>query len=84
MARYGRRSNHWIWQPRDSRGRFSYDFGSGGSSGGDPEWFQRMPWWKKLLVVFATAAISLALFYWCPGLFMLLAIFGWIGILAGK
>ena len=81
MARYGLRSNHWMWQPRDSRGRFS---SSGGSSGGDPEWFQRMPWWKKLLVVFATMAIILAIFYWMPGLIIPLAIFGWIGILAGK
>ena len=73
-----------MWQPRDSRGRFSYDFGSGGSSGGDPEWFQRMPWWKKLLVVFATMAIVLAIFYWMPILIILLSIFGWISILAGK
>ena len=78
MARYGR-SNHWMWQPRDSRGRFS--FGSGGSSGGDPEWFQRLVWWKKLLVIVATSAVSLALFYWCPGLLVLLAIFGWLTIL---
>ena len=83
MARYGR-SNHWMWQPRDSRGRFSYGFGSGGSSGGDPEWFQRMPWCKKLLVVFATMAIVLAIFYWMPILIILLSIFGWICILAGK
>lgn len=73
-----------MWQPRDSRGRFSYGFGSGGSSGGDPEWFQRMPWWKKLLVIFATMAIILAIFYWMPILIILLSIFGWICILAGK
>ena len=54
MARYGRRSNHWRWQPRDSRGRFS----SGGGGGGDCDAFAmkgfwKLPNWGKLVYVVA-------------------------------
>jgi len=57
---------------------------SGSSNGGDPEWFQQLVWWKKLLVILGMSAVLLILFYWFPGLFILLAIIGWLSILFGK
>lgn len=54
------------------------------SSGGDPEWFQRLVWWKKLLLILGMSAVALILFYWFPVLFALLAIVGWLSILFGK
>ena len=53
MARYGRRSNHWMWQPRDSRGRFSSS-GGGGTSGYDMPGFRKLgPVGKTVFVIAA-------------------------------
>ena len=82
MGRYGRRSNHWMWQPRGLDGRFMKS--GGGMPQGDPEWFRRMPLWQKLLVILSTAAVAVVIFYLLPGLVIPLAIFGWLSILAGK
>ena len=62
MARYGRRSNHWMWQPRSANGRFA---SSGGGSEPDPlsEWFLKAPWWQKILSLVAFGAFCLWLWY---------------------
>jgi len=79
--RYRRGGFRWMSQPRDLNGRFTK---SGGGQDEDPEWFQRMSWRKKLLVVAATSAVAVAIFIWLPGLIIPLAIIGWLSILAGK
>ena len=73
-----RNSLHWMSQPRGLNGRFT----KGGGSNDYPEWFVRMPWQKKLLVVLATSAVAVAIYAWLPGLVIPLAILGWIMILA--
>lgn len=77
MARYRRRSNHWMWQPRDSRGRFGFGSGGGGSEP-DPmnEWFLRAAWWKKLLFLAVATAFGLWLFY--SGYILVFLICGWV------
>ena len=62
MARYGRRSNHWLWQPRDSRGRFG---SGGGGSEPDPlsEWLFRQKWWVIVLFIIALFAFMLWIYY---------------------
>ena len=85
MARYRRRSNHWMWQPRDSRGRFGFGSGGGiGSNKPDPmnEWFLKAPWWKKILALVAMAAVLVVIFE--TGLLIPLAIIGLIIAFAGK
>ena len=75
MARYRRRSNHWMWQPRDSRGRFGYG-GGGGSSEPDPmnEWFLKAPWWKKILALLAVTVVLVIIYE--TGLLIPLGIIG--------
>lgn len=75
MARYGRRSNHWMWQPRDSRGRFG---SSGGGSEPDPlnEWFLRAPWWQKILALVAIGAFGLWLY--ASGYILVFIIGAWV------
>ena len=75
MARYRRRSNHWMWQPRDSRGRFGYG-GGGGSSKPDPmnEWFLKAPWWKKILALLAMTVVLVIIYE--TGLLIPLGIIG--------
>ena len=74
MGRYRRRSNHWMWQPRDSRGRFSS--GGGGSSEPDPlsEWFMKAPWWKKILALLAMTVVLVIIYK--TGLLIPLGIIG--------
>ena len=83
MARYGRRSNHWMWQPRDSRGRFGYG-GGGGSSEPDPlnEWFLKAPWWKKILALLAMTVVLVIIYE--TGLLIPLGIIGLVIAFAGK
>ena len=78
MARYRRRSNHWMWQPRDSRGRFGYGGGGGGSNKPDPmnEWFLKAPWWKKILALVAMTAVLVIIYE--TGLLIPLGIIGLI------
>lgn len=61
MARYGRRSNHWMWQPRSANGRFA----SSGGSEPDPlsEWLFRQKWWVIVLFMIALLAFMLWLYY---------------------
>lgn len=59
-------------------GRFTK---GGGRSDEDPEWFVRLSWQKKLLVVLCTSAVAVVIFVWLPGLVIPLAIIGWIMIL---
>ena len=83
MARYGRRSNHWMWQPRDSRGRFGYGSG-GGSNKPDPmnEWFLKAPWWKKILALLAMTVVLVIIYE--TGLLIPLGIIGLVIGFAGK
>ena len=57
---------------------------SGGGSGwnGDDEWFWRLPWWKKLLVLLGTLVLLLIIFK--TGLLIPLAIIGWLIIIYGR
>ncbi len=85
MARYGRRSNHWMWQPRDSRGRFGFGSGGGGgSSKPDPmnEWFLKAPWWKKILALLAMTVVLVIIYE--TGLLIPLGIIGLVIGFAGK
>ena len=77
-------SRHRQWRAWQFGVRHGGLWRGGGSANGndDPEWFKRMPWWQKLLVVLCTSAVMIFVFMWLPGLFILLAIFGWIMILA--
>lgn len=70
-----------MWQPRDSRGRFGFSGGGGGSTKPDPanEWFLKAPWWKKLLALLAMAVVLVVIYE--TGLLIPLAIIGWIMIL---
>lgn len=78
MTRYRHRGNlNWLWQQRDSRGRF-LKTRSDKASEEDPKWFTQMPLWKKMLTLLLISAIAIALYYWLPGLFVLLAIWGLI------
>ena len=84
MARYGRRSNHWMWQPRDSRGRFGFGSGGGGSNKPDPmnEWFLKAPWWKKILALLAMTVVLVIIYE--SGLLIPLGIIGLVIGFAGK
>lgn len=64
-----------MWQPRDSRGRFGYG-GGGGMPQGDPEWFRRMPLWKKILVLLAMTVVLVIIYE--TGLLIPLGIIGLI------
>lgn len=78
MTRYRHRGNlNWLWQQRDSRGRF-LKTRIDKSSEEDPKWFIQMPLWKKLLTLLLISAIAIAIYYWLPGLYVLLAILGLI------
>ena len=84
MARYRRRSNHWMWQPRDSRGRFGYGGGGGGSNEHDPmnEWFLKAPWWKKIVALLAMTVVLVIIYE--TGLLIPLGIIGLVIAFAGK
>lgn len=85
MARYGRRSNHWRWQPRDSRGRFGFGSGGGGGSNEpDPmnEWFLKAPLWKKILALLAMTVVLVIIYE--TGLLIPLGIIGLVIGFAGK
>jgi len=85
MARYGRRSNHWMWQPRDSRGRFGFGSGGGGGSNEpDPmnEWFLKAPWWKKILALLAMTVVLVIIYE--TGLLIPLGIIGLVIAFTGK
>ncbi len=75
MARFGRRSNHWMTQPRGLDGRFA---SSGGGQEPDPlnEWFLKAPWWKKLLALTAFVAFALWLYY--SGYILVFIILAWV------
>lgn len=72
MARYRRRSNHWMWQPRGLDGRFMKS--GGGMPQGDPEWFRRMPLWKKILALLAMTVVLVIIYE--TGLLIPLGIIG--------
>ena len=84
MARYRRRSNHWMWQPRDSRGRFGHGGGGIGSNEPDPmnEWFMKAPWWKKILALLAMTVVLVIIYE--TGLLIPLGIIGLVIAFAGK
>lgn len=84
MGRYRSRSNHWMWQPRDSRGRFGYGGGGGGSNKPDPmsEWFMKAPWWKKILALLAVTVVLVIIYE--TGLLIPLGIFGLVIVFAVK
>ena len=85
MARYRRRSNHWMWQPRDSRGRFGFGSGGGGGSNEpDPmnEWFLKAPWWKKILALLAMTVVLVIIYE--TGLLIPLGIIGLVIAFTGK
>ena len=75
MARYGRRSNHWMWQPRSANGRFA---SSGGGQEPDPlnEWFLRAPWWQKILALVVIGAFGLWLY--ASGYILVFIIGAWV------
>ena len=78
-------SRHRQWRAWQFGVRHGGLWRGGGSANGnndDPKWFKRMPWWQKLLVVLCTSAVMIFVFMWLPELFILIAIFGWIMILA--
>lgn len=77
MARYGR-SNHWRWQPRDSRGRFGSTGGWGGSSGPDPfdEWWNRQDLTTKVLLTIALIAFVVILYV--TGYMLVFILYAWI------
>lgn len=77
-----RNSLHWMWQPRDSRGRFGFSGGGGIGSNDDDwfnEWFAKAPWWQKILAVLGMLLLLWVI--WETGLIIPLAILGWIMIL---
>ena len=80
MARYRRRSNHWMWQPRGLNGRFTKS--GGGMPQGDPEWFRRMPLWQKILVLLAMTVVLVIIYE--TGLLIPLGIIGLVIAFAGK
>ena len=85
MARYRRRSNHWMWQSRDSHGRFGYGGGGGGGSNkSDPlnEWFLKAPWWKKILALLAMTVVLVIIYE--TGLLIPRGIIGLVIAFAGK
>jgi len=73
-----------MWQPRDSRGRFGYGSGGGGSNEPDPmnEWFLKAPWWKKILALLAMTVVLVIIYE--TGLLIPLGIIGLIIGFAGK
>lgn len=84
MGRYRCRSNHWMWQPRDSRGRFGFGGGGIGSNKPDPmnEWFLKAPWWKNILALVAMAVVLVIIIE--TGLLIPLALIGLVIAFAGK
>lgn len=76
MARYGRWSMHWMWQPRSANGRFASS--SGGDDEPDPinEWFLRAPWWQKILALVAFVGFAVFLYY--SGYILVFIIGAWV------
>ena len=76
MARFRRRNNHWLFQPRSTNGRFA----SSGNGGNEPnplnDWFVKAPWWQKLA---ALALFGVFIAWLCvKGYIIVFIILAWI------